>query len=267
MHMDRTINPPSLAAPPAWRRLPLTLYVGAFIIVMCEVLLFADVFLNHRGAFHSDIAIEVYDASHIPATFLTRAARFMAFNITAIAWVGYLLLLDGLLESGVALRWHGRLARGGYKKRNTGETPVPHRSPIRSRPHHFFLLCLASVVIWCIFDAVNFYSIRAWRYIGMPANFADRALGYFFAFGTIVPGMLLSGQALLNLGLFSWARAGRRSQRSEVRDQKSEVRDQKQGSHDLTSDLRPLTSESADPLRRSVAPTACCASFRRSVAI
>jgi hypothetical protein len=62
-------------------------------------------------------------------------------------------------------------------------------------------------VIWCIFDWINFYFIRAWRYIGMPPRSGDRYVGYFFAFATIVPGMLMSGQVLLNLGLFNWARS------------------------------------------------------------
>jgi hypothetical protein len=35
----------------------------------------------------------------------------------------------------------------------------------------------------------------------------EKFLGYFFAFATIVPGMLLSGQVLLNFGVFNWARS------------------------------------------------------------
>jgi hypothetical protein len=76
------------------------------------------------------------------------------------------------------------------------------------------MLCLASIFIWCVFDAINFnLGMRAWKYIGMPGSyripgdFVDRAIGYFFAFGTIVPGMLMSGQVLLELGTFNWARA------------------------------------------------------------
>jgi hypothetical protein len=62
--------------------------------------------------------------------------------------------------------------------------------------------------------------MRAWLYIGMPGtpgipgNFADRAFGYFLAFATIVPGMLLSGQLLLDLGLLNWARSSKSTNNS-----------------------------------------------------
>jgi hypothetical protein len=199
--------------------IPPTLLAGLLIILLCEFLLFTDVFLNHRGAFHNEDAIVVYNTANPPTSPLTFAARFVAFNITAIAWVGYLLLLDGLLQSGIGCR----VSRIGRSTDPIPETRYPKpdsalstwHSPIRRRPHHFALLCLASIFIWCIFDTVNFYSIRAWRYIGMPPDFSDRAVGYFFAFGTIVPGMLLSGQVLLKLGLFNWARQNPRARNPE----------------------------------------------------
>ena len=40
-----------------------------------------------------------------------------------------------------------------------------------------------------------------------PVEFQRRFIGYFLAFATIVPGMLMSGQVLLNLGAFNWARS------------------------------------------------------------
>jgi hypothetical protein len=101
--------------------------------------------------------------------------------MTPLAWFGYIIFLDGLL----ALQISG--------------------SPIRRRPHHFAMLCLASIPIWCVFDVINFYAIKAWDYIGMPPHPADRMLGYFIAFASIVPGMLMSGQMLMNFGLFRWA--------------------------------------------------------------
>jgi hypothetical protein len=116
----------------------------------------------------------------------------MAINMTAVVWLAYVLFLEGLL------------------------TLLQGKSPVRKRPHHFLLLFLASIFIWCVFDAINFnLGMHAWNYIGMPGshprtpgNFTDRAVGYFFAFGTIVPGMLMSGQVLLELGAFNWARCG-----------------------------------------------------------
>jgi hypothetical protein len=164
------------------RRLPRTFWIGLLIVLACEALLFADVYFSGRGALHTHAEIAALKAEHKPATRLQRLARRVAVNMTPLVWVGYLLLVEGVLT-----RQRGR-------------------SPVRSRPHHFAMLCLASVIIWCIFDWINFYSIQAWRYIGMPEAFADRALGYLIAFGTIVPGMLMSGQVMMNAGVFDWAR-------------------------------------------------------------
>lgn len=167
----------------AKRRIPLTLFLGLLIVLACEALLFTDVFLTGRGAMHSHAEVVAYKLQHRPATPLAHAARWVAVNITPLVWMGYLLFIEGLL---------------------TWQTGM---SPIRRRPNHFALLCLASVVIWCIFDWINFYSIRAWRYIGMPEAFANRVPGYLIAFGTIVPGMLMSGQVLANWRAFDWARS------------------------------------------------------------
>jgi len=167
----------------AARRWPATFWLGLAVIAACEALLFADVWLTARGAMHTQQAIDAFEAAHPPRTFLAGAARWMAHNMTAVVWVGYILLLEGVLA----------------RQRPPG--------PVRRRPHHFALLCLASVVIWCVFDWINFYSIRAWRYIGMPPSFFARLVGYMVAFAAIVPGMLMSGQVLLNAGAFDWARS------------------------------------------------------------
>ena len=178
---DSSISVPQISAA-ASRRVPYTFFLGLLIVLVCEALLFTDVHLSHRGPVHTQAAIEAIEKSSPPATFLAGIARFVAFNMTPLAWFGYMFLIEGVLT----------MQRG--------------RSPVRQRPHHFALLFLASVFIWCIFDWINFYSIRAWRYIGMPPGTIDRLPGYVIAFGAIVPGMLMSGQALLNLGLFNWAR-------------------------------------------------------------
>jgi hypothetical protein len=164
------------------RRIPFTLPLGLAIILVCELLLFADVYISHRGPVHSDLQIQSILRCH-PQTPLAVVARFMAINMTAFVWVGYILLLEGVL------------------------TIQMGRSPVRSRPHHFALLALASVFIWCVFDWINFYFIHAWDYVGMPPLFLQTLPCYILAFGSIVPGMLMSGQILLNLGLFNWARS------------------------------------------------------------
>jgi hypothetical protein len=166
------------------RGIPLTLWLGLLIVLLCEGMLFVDVRLSHRGALHSQSEINALREQVRPVGSVARTARWVAVNMTALVWLGYLVFLEGVLT------WQ----KG--------------KSPIRQRPHHFLLLCLASISIWCVFDWVNFYSIQAWRYIGMPKHFRQRGGGYFLAFATIVPGMLMSGQALLNAGVFEWARRG-----------------------------------------------------------
>jgi len=175
------------------RLVPRTFWVGLLIILACEALLFTDMLLWGRGAFHTHSEIQAFKAQSIPRGFFARAARWTAVNMTGLVWIGYVILLDGILT------WQSRRSAA------LGRLPTL-TSPVRDRPHHFALLCLASVIIWCIFDTINFYSIQAWRYIGMPTHFWQRAPGYLVAFGAIVPAMLMSGQVLMNLRLFDWAR-------------------------------------------------------------
>jgi len=169
-------------------RIPKTLWIGLAIMLACKSLLFYDVSRTDRGALHTNEDL-VRALSARPTDAFARIARYFAVNMTPFVWVGYLVFLEGVLTM------------------QRGRSPI--RSPIRSRPHHFVLLALASVTIWCVFDLINFYSIDAWRYLGMPVHFWDRFWGYLLAFATIVPGMLMSGQVFLNLGWFERARSPR----------------------------------------------------------
>ena len=164
-------------------KIPRTICIGLLIILTCEVLTFSDVFLTPRGSIKTNEQLLNLPMPHSRYQWW---ARFMAGNITPIAWFGYIIFLDGVLVM-----------------QQTG-------SPIRKRPHHFAMLCLASIPIWCVFDTFNFYSIKAWDYIGIPPRLADKLIGYFFAFASIVPGMLMSGQMLANFHLFDWARFKKR---------------------------------------------------------
>jgi hypothetical protein len=167
------------------RRYPRTIFLGFFIILLAEFLLFTEVHLDHRPPVKTQAQINAILSR--PGSAFLDVARTAAVNMTAIAWVGYLLMMEGILS------------------RQSGG------SPVRKRPHHFALLFLASIFIWCVFDLVNFHAgMRAWIYIGMPIRLRDKFLPYFFAFGTIVPGMLMSGQAYLNAGWFDWARSKHR---------------------------------------------------------
>jgi len=165
----------------ARKGIPLTLCLGIVLLIAFEALLFADVYWSHRGAVESAQQLNrILDNE--PSAGLHELARLVAVNMTPLAWLAYLFILDGILQ-----------LQGG--------------SPIRTRPHHFACMFLASITIWCIFDAINFYSIKAWFYIGIPAMDAGTAVCYAIAFGTIVPGMLMSGQMLMNLGVFNFARS------------------------------------------------------------
>jgi hypothetical protein len=163
--------------------MPITLVLGLAVIIIVETLLFADVAVTGRGAIHTAAgAAAILNVA--PTSILGDLARIAAVNITPIAWSGYLLALDGIL------------------------TMQQSGSPVRRRPHHFALLCFASVFIWCVFDFLNFHNgMYAWVYIGMPVDFSEKYIPYLLAFGSVVPGMLMSGQVMLNLGWFNWARS------------------------------------------------------------
>src|SRR4051812_6434061 len=90
----------------------LTLWLGLIIILVCEGLLFTDVYLSRRGPLRRHAEIQALKANNPPSTAIGRAARYMAVNMTAIVWVGYLLFIEGILA-----------AQGD--------------SPVRRRPHHF----------------------------------------------------------------------------------------------------------------------------------
>jgi len=166
------------------KKFPLTILLGLLIILASEAFLFTDVYLTHRGAVETEAQTDAIMAMPTDGL-IGDIARNVAINMTAIAWVGYLIMMEGILARQTA------------------------GSPVRRRPHHFALLCLASIPIWCLFDFINFHSgMNAWIYIGMPASLWDKFVPYLFAFGSVVPGMLMSGQVMLNAGWFNWARGG-----------------------------------------------------------
>jgi len=162
-------------------RIPFTVWLGLALLLLCEALLFTDVTASHRGALRSQRAFDALIQPHTP---LQKLARWVATNMTPLAWLGYVVFTEGVLAMQVS------------------------GSPVRRRPHHFACLCLISIFIWCVFDFINFYFINAWYYAGVPMVFLDRFWGYLLAFGAVVPGMLMSGQMLMNAGWFDWARSG-----------------------------------------------------------
>jgi hypothetical protein len=158
---------------------PLSLPAGAALIVLAELLLIIDVRL--RGG-----AIVPYQSLDPPAGSLQIISRWAAINMTPVCWIGFLLMMDGLLTI---------LAR-----RRTCQ-PAACGSPARSRPRRFILCFVLSVPIWLFFDWMNFSFMDAWRYHGLPESLVHRSLGYFVAFGAICPGMFLTAELYQQVGL------------------------------------------------------------------
>ena len=150
-----------------------TFWLGLVLILAAECLLFYDVRSSNRGHIESESAILSLPG---PTTPLAWAARWTAVYMTPIAWFGYLFVLDGLLA---------RSSAG---------------SPARRRPHAFAFCCLCSIVIWCVFDVINFYcfSPPAWTYITPVLNWPQRFIGYVIAFAAELPAMFMSGQVLFD---------------------------------------------------------------------
>ncbi|MFN4245638.1 MAG: hypothetical protein ACK4F9_05770 [Brevinematia bacterium] len=84
--------------------------------------------------------------------------------LTPVFWTGYILLLDGIIYS------------------------FKGKSFIASKG--FFIVFLLSVVIWWFFEWTNIF-LSNWHYENLPGGIA-RYIGYFWAFGTIMPAILLT---------------------------------------------------------------------------
>ncbi len=164
----------------AQRRRPLTLFLGLAILIAAELLLIADMRMTGRGVVARDTpAAELAT----PETAIAQVARWTARHMTPIAWTGYLLFAEGVLTM---LAWRRGERRG---------------SCVRRRPWLFLVAYLTSVPVWCFFDWVNFYYIRAWYYHGLPDQRLDRYVGYFLSFAAISPGMFFAAQFFQRLGL------------------------------------------------------------------
>jgi hypothetical protein len=160
------------------RRWPKTLWFGLALIALCEVFLFIDV--RNRGGLVAPLPGG--EALPRPTDALGWIARYVAVNMTALCWLGYLFTFDGLLT---------------LLARRRGDRSI---TPLRARPNRFVVAWLTSIPVWCFFDWVNFYYMDAWTYHGLPDSRASRFLGYFVAFAAISPGMFLAAQLFQHLG-------------------------------------------------------------------
>ncbi len=158
--------------------LPVTLLAGLALILATEAFLFADVIARNW-------AVVPGEALAPPSGMLQTTARWVAGNVTPICWVGLLFVLDGILAR---------------TKDRGGVAASAKNSPVRVRPRRFVLCFLASIPIWLIFDAVNFGSVHAWNYHGLPEDLVHRLAGYFFAFGAICPAMFLVAETFRRFG-------------------------------------------------------------------
>ncbi|MCZ6812405.1 MAG: hypothetical protein O7D97_10425 [Planctomycetota bacterium] len=172
------------------RRWPVTLWLGAGLIVVCELLLLIDV--QQRGV--AVLPPQPGQGVTSPGDLLGHLARWVALNMTPLCWVGYLLVMDGVLTC---------LAR-----RREGEISRPE-SPARSRPRRFIIAVVVSVGVWVFFDWVNFSYIHAWQYHGVETlSRAHQYIAKFIAFGAICPAMFLAAQLYQRLGLRRCRTAG-----------------------------------------------------------
>jgi len=93
------------------------------------------------------------------------------------AWYPYLIFLDGLL---------GRLKAGSW---------------LLQRPREFARLLFWSTTVWLVFEALNLV-LKNWGYVDVVPVGWVRWGGYALAFATVLPGVLLTAEALEALGVF-----------------------------------------------------------------
>ncbi len=105
-------------------------------------------------------------------TLLQRTEPFM-YHFYIMAWWSYIIFLDGMLS----LR--------------SGRRFVLNR--------RLFSLVTISVAFWCMFELFNL-RLQNWFYINIASSPpAFRFIGYFLAYGTVIPGILLTKELLLRL--------------------------------------------------------------------
>ncbi len=97
---------------------------------------------------------------------------WVATYFTPLVWTGYILFIDSLVQ------------------RNKGT------SLLRNRPGEFLFMLFISTLFWYLFEFYNVY-LENWHYVGLPEElYPWRILGYIWAFATIWPAILETGEAL-----------------------------------------------------------------------
>ncbi len=105
-------------------------------------------------------------------TLLRRVEPFM-YHFYILAWWSYIIFVDGALSLG------------------SGRRLVLDRRV-------FSLVCV-SVAFWCMFELLNL-RLQNWFYINIASDSATlRFIGYFLAYGTVIPGIVLTKELFLRL--------------------------------------------------------------------
>ena len=139
-------------------------YIGIAIIVLAELDLL--VFHNVLG---SQLTWQDACAGKGPAYAIP--VLFVARWFTAIAWWGYILLIDSIIFR------------------------IKGQSLICSRPRQFALMLPLSVICWLLFELYDTF-LQNWVYVNLPASIAERWLGYSIAFATIFPALFCTAELL-----------------------------------------------------------------------
>ncbi len=69
-----------------------------------------------------------------------------------------------------------------------------------NQTRRFFLYGLFSVLIWLVFEALNF-RLQNWHYLNVPSSVWIRWPGYFLSFASVLPGLIVTRKLLHLIGL------------------------------------------------------------------
>ena len=134
--------------------------------------------MESRRPYHGYIALAVL----IPAYILMLAGiRPFSTWFYSLAWWPYIFLVDQAIH------------------RRKGNSLWVNR-----RKEFFFLIPL-SVFFWMVFEGINAY-LDNWQYVGITARAWERWIGYFLAYGTVLPGIFETYELLDTLGLYKNSR-------------------------------------------------------------
>lgn len=109
--------------------------------------------------------------------------KWVGIYFTPLAWTGYLLFLDALVES------------------------LQGKSRLREAPARLLCLAFWSVPLWLVFEAYNL-RLANWTYVGLPGSRVLCGIGYAWSFATIWPAIYETADFLRALGLGGKAKRG-----------------------------------------------------------